>query len=409
LKLPLSAEKGFFMSIAVGGSGSFGKRRGISRPAEPSMLWDYPAGLSATARVDWVDYAKGWCIVLVVMMHAVGGVAALLPEHGWIQHVVAFAKPFRMPDFFLIAGLFLARSIHAPWQKFLDSKLWHFVYLYVLWLGIQLGIKEGTVLLSDPLTFVQTALMALINPLGTLWFVHILPVFFILTKLAMSWRVPPVLLLGGAALAEILYRVVCEMLGVGNPAMMIGAQELTGWVVLDETFQRYVFFVAGFLLAPTIFKLAEFAISNKPLTLALLGGWAVLNAIMVYTPASVMFGNGSHSSLAALPVISLLLGSVVSALLSTQRWSDWLRFIGSQSLIVYLAFFLPSAITRMVLVKFAPELGLSLISLAVTAAGVVVPLVLYHFAKGRGGEMLFKRPDFLKRLTRPQKAAEAHS
>ena len=45
---------------------------------------------------------------------------------------VAFAKPFRMPDFFLISGLFLTRAIDRDWHDYLDRKVWHFAYFYVL-------------------------------------------------------------------------------------------------------------------------------------------------------------------------------------------------------------------------------------------------------------------------------------
>ena len=62
----------------------------------------------ADGRVDWVDYAKGICIVMVVMMHSVLGVEAAAGESGFMHAVVMFAKPFRMPDFFLISGLFLS-------------------------------------------------------------------------------------------------------------------------------------------------------------------------------------------------------------------------------------------------------------------------------------------------------------
>ena len=62
---------------------------------------------SAAARVDWVDYSKGICIVMVVMMHSVLGVELAAGETGFMHVAVAFAKPFRMPDFFLISGLFL--------------------------------------------------------------------------------------------------------------------------------------------------------------------------------------------------------------------------------------------------------------------------------------------------------------
>ena len=52
---------------------------------------------SQNERVDWVDYAKGICIILVVMMHVVYGVEHVLDGQGWMHSVVDFARPFRMP------------------------------------------------------------------------------------------------------------------------------------------------------------------------------------------------------------------------------------------------------------------------------------------------------------------------
>ena len=97
--------------------------------------------LAQDERIDWVDYAKGFCIVMVVMMHSTLGVEAALGQEGWMHHVVAFAKPFRMPDFFLISGLFLARVIERDWRTYLDRKVVHFVYFYVLWVTIQFAVK----------------------------------------------------------------------------------------------------------------------------------------------------------------------------------------------------------------------------------------------------------------------------
>ena len=98
-------------------------------------------GLAADARVDWVDYAKGFCIVFVVMMHSTLGVGNAVGQEGWLHTVVAFAKPFRMPDFFLISGLFLARVIDRDWRTYLDRKVLHFVYFYLLWTAIQFAVK----------------------------------------------------------------------------------------------------------------------------------------------------------------------------------------------------------------------------------------------------------------------------
>src|SRR5262244_2354646 len=92
-------------------------------------------------RVDWVDYAKGFCIVFVVMMHSTLGVGQALGQEGWLHTVVAFAKPFRMPDFFMISGLFLAQAIDRDWRTYLDRKVVHFVYFYLIWATLQLAFK----------------------------------------------------------------------------------------------------------------------------------------------------------------------------------------------------------------------------------------------------------------------------
>src|SRR5438105_15603336 len=95
----------------------------------------------AGGRVDWVDYAKGICIVMVVMMHSVLGVEKAAGETGFMHAFVMFAQPFRMPDFFLISGLFLSVVIDRDWRTYLDRKVLHFAYFYVLWMTIQFGFK----------------------------------------------------------------------------------------------------------------------------------------------------------------------------------------------------------------------------------------------------------------------------
>src|SRR3954468_9376970 len=92
-------------------------------------------------RIDWVDYAKGICIVMVVMMHSVLGVETATGQTGFMHVLVAFAKPFRMPDFFVFSALFLSVVIARGWGPYFDRKVVHFAYLYVLWLTIQFAFK----------------------------------------------------------------------------------------------------------------------------------------------------------------------------------------------------------------------------------------------------------------------------
>src|ERR1700750_3190388 len=135
------------------------------------------------SRVDWVDYAKGFCIVMVVMMHSTLGVEAALGQEGWLHYVVAFPKPFRMPDFFLISGLFLARVIDRDWRTYLDRKVVHFAYFYLLWVTIQFAFKTPIFVAEHgALGVARLYAEAFIEPFGTLWFIYLLPIFFVVTK-----------------------------------------------------------------------------------------------------------------------------------------------------------------------------------------------------------------------------------
>ena len=79
-------------------------------------------------------------------------------------------RRFRMPDFFLLSGLFLGASIHGPLRDYVDRKIIHFVYFYLLWLAIQLTVTETGMLVSDPLAFAGAYASALVWPTSTLWF-----------------------------------------------------------------------------------------------------------------------------------------------------------------------------------------------------------------------------------------------
>lgn len=346
--------------------------------------------MADAARVGWVDTAKGICIIFVVMMHSTLGVGLAMGGEGWMHHVVAFARPFRMPDFFLISGLFLGLVIDRPWLRYIDRKVVHFLYFYVLWLTIQFVFKapgmamEGG--LAEPF---REYLWAFVQPFGTLWFVYILPIFFVFTRAVK--RLPVWLVLAWAAVLEVL------------PVD-------TGSVLFDEFCARYVYFFAGYALASRIFALADWVEANRGKALALIALWAAVNGWLVFTPApealaSLLKGDGALAGgigLASLPLLSLALGGAgamaiiaISALVARAPWSGWLTWIGAHSIVIYLAFFLPMATTRAVLARTGVITDIGAASLLVTVAGVIGPVVLYGLVQWSGrGRFLFERPDW---------------
>jgi uncharacterized membrane protein YcfT len=329
-------------------------------------------------RVDWVDYAKGICIVFVVMMHSTLGVEVAAGREGWLHPVVAFALPFRMPDFFMISGLFLANVIDRPWRQYLDRKVMHFAYFYLLWMTIQFAFKAP--LFAQEYGAGEMArlyLLSLIDPFGTLWFIYLLPVFFVVIKL--TRRVPvPVIWLAGAAL-EI-------------------AHVNTGWMVPDEFAARFVYCYTGYIMAQPLFALTARAQARPWLGLGGLLLWGLVNGALVYFHVEKM------------PFISLLLGLVGAAAVVTaaalMAMSDLfkpLRYCGRNSIVIYLAFFLPMAATRTVLLTSGLIADVGTMAALITLAGVIGALALYWVTRGTWANFLFERPEALH-LTPPKRA-----
>lgn len=330
---------------------------------------------AASARLAWVDTAKGVCIILVVMMHSTLGLGRAVGEEGWLHAVVAFAQPFRIPAFFLLAGLFLARTIDAPWRRFLDSKVLHFVYFYLLWTFIQIGFKalptEGLAALPSEFA------LALIEPFGTLWFIYLLPMFFVVTKLA---RHASVWLVLAAAAA----------LNAWSPQ--------SGWLAIDEFAHRYVFFFAGYAFGPLLF--AGAAQAQRAPDIAIAGAGAAFGLIA----AAVALASGDAEALGKVPGLGLLLGALGAAALigvagafSETMIGKAVRYCGERSIVIYLAFFLPMAAARIALVHsglIGSQIDVGAASALVTLLAIVIPLALQRIVADGPLRFLFQRPDW---------------
>jgi len=272
-----------------------------------------------------------------------------------------------MPDFFLISGLFLSLVIDRDWRTYLDRKVVHFAYFYVLWVTIQFGFKAPG--FAADLSWAHAGYLYLesfIEPFGTLWFIYLLPIFFVVTKL--TRRIAPVLIFAIAALLE-------------------SAHVVTGWTAIDEFCARFVYFFAGYWLATYVFALADRARGNPILAIAGLVLWALING------ALVEYGFSER------PVISLALGLagasaiiVVGTLLAHMRWLEFLRYCGEHSIVIYLAFFLPMAATRTAMLKTGVIPDIGTVSLIVTVAGVAGALLIWRAALAVHANFLFERP-----------------
>jgi uncharacterized membrane protein YcfT len=222
-------------------------------------------------------------------------------------------------------------------------------------------------------------LESFIEPFGTLWFIYLLPIFFVVTKL----------LRGAPPLAIWLVAAALEM-----------AHVKTDWTVIDEFCARFVYFYSGYLFASCVFALADRSREKPVLALAGLALWTLVNGGLVIADVSHW------------PLVSLALGFagacaiiVMGTLLARMQWLNFLRYCGEHSIVIYLAFFLPMAVTRTLLLKTGVIADIGTISLIVTVAGVVGAVVIWRLALALRADFLFERPAAF--WIAPKKAAPA--
>lgn len=338
---------------------------------------------TAKSRIDWVDAAKGLTMTLVVMKHATYNNAVAMDQMPYVFNLLSeFTIPFRMPLFFLVAGLFAMRALSAAPRDFLDGKVLHFAYFYVLWSAIQIGLKIALPHESDWVVSTRDLLAIPFEPFGLLWFIYALALFFAAMRLFRDVRKPIVI---GLALA--LYFSHLD----------------TGWTLPDEFARRFIFFVSGVYGAPYVFRMTDWARAHMRealgLSLALFlaaGAIAFSDAIEI---RAAELGAGYLGGAATLMSVAML------AALGHGRT---LTYIGERSLAVFLAFFLPMAATRVLLIKLGVA-NADLVTLACIVMAVAMPLLALRIVDRTPLAFLFVRPSLfrLRALGRAAKATAA--
>lgn len=332
------------------------------------------------ARLGWVDAAKGISIMLVVMMYAAYSVGEDTGGIGVLHYIIGFATPFRMPEFFLISGLFLNKVIDRPLARYADRRVLHYFYFYLVWMLIHVAVKTALAE-GAPLEALGLAAYSLIEPYGVLWFIYVLALVSAATKLLHTLKVP----LWAGFLA--------------GAALQI-APIHTGAYAIDQFATYFVYFFTGYALAPKIFAMVDFAVRNKTFAIAGLLIWATINGALVFWPGYEFHPERFVMGLAGLPVIQLGLAiagalalCTMAALLVQFRLMAWLSWMGSKSLVIYLAFALPMSAVRILLIKLGFADATNLLSLTVFGVALVSPLVLYALIQRTGwGKFLIERP-----------------
>jgi uncharacterized membrane protein YcfT len=318
-------------------------------------------------RYAWVDFAKGICIVAVVTLYTTNYVNAELDRANWMNYWIAFAKPFRMPDFFLLSGLFLTRVIDRPWRTYLDKKVVHYAYFLVLWTiiiipttwasrGFQPSVLGG----------IKEIVWFTYDPWAMLWFIQMLAIYFVVTRV--TRRVPWYVMLPIAALLQMF-------------------PFDTGSKPMNAFGERYVFFYAGYIFSRHFFGLAEWVKNHPRNALLGLASWALVNGYIVFEGWS------------ELPGVLMLLGfagasavMAIASLIQGYKKMAWLRYLGQNSIVVYLGFYLPMHVFIAAFVALGLDGDLGWMAVGVGILSIITAVLLDRVTRGTWLGFLFTRP-----------------
>jgi fucose 4-O-acetylase-like acetyltransferase len=340
--------------------------------------------MSQANRLGWIDYARGIAIIMVVYRHAYEGIAHMsigtdLPYWSYILQESVYN--LRMPMFFIVAGMFVRSSFRKRGMKLFIRYKWETVlYPYLIWTIIQVGAQ----IVAAPYTNYPMSWVAfldiLYNPraLMQFWFLYAL---FAINVLYVS-----ILHYGNSERRT--------MIGVGLLLFVAGAYVNTTLFSLADIFFFLLYFAIGDALAPYLLDDENARrIASLKVTAVLLPTVLIAQTIWL----AYYMGVPAHSAMDLKGRTVYLLVSIfgealilqIAFLLAQKNIADWLRYVGSHSLYIYVMHFLVVSGIRIAGYKLLGiDHALLLLALAVIG-GIGLPILFYQLSRNTILERLF--------------------
>lgn len=186
--------------------------------------------MGKAGRLNWIDYARGICIILVVAMHFHGVlfIHLAVPEaaKSFSDVLSSAARPARMPTFFFISGFLASGALNRPWRQIFDGRVGLLYWTYLLWSIIATFTLFA---LYEPATienvhrFASKITLQAVYPRQSTWFLYGLVVFFIAARLLRRWSLLFVVVaLGASAFSEEIADLATSEMVRTLPFFLIG-------------------------------------------------------------------------------------------------------------------------------------------------------------------------------------------
>jgi len=327
---------------------------------------------SKRVRIEWIDYAKGIGIFLVVVGHVIRGLepSGVIPDGPAYRFVDSWIYSFHMPLFFFISGLFIDRQARRPTGTFFADKFGTIVYPYILWSLIQTLLQQPLMRYTNHPTQTNQIARLFYDPIMQFWFLYTLflvsTVYFLLKRL----RLGPL----GITAAFLAFWATQGWFSIGTSWFLVATRRYGVIFSLGSVFERGNG-VERVNRIPTPVLVAITVLGYFVVTLAIAfawtpGPWPITRLLtaLVGTAATI-----------ALATLTSRLGHL-----------DFIRQWGFYSLEIYLAHTIASAGIRIVLLKLTGLRDPSTHILLGILGGIYLPLLLVWFVQRLHLEFLFR-------------------
>lgn len=351
------------------------------------------------SRVDWVDFVKGLSILLVVLYHVWNGIMTrpdrISSPSEWYDPINRAFELVRMPLFFFVSGLFVARSVQKGSWRFIQDKLGGIVWPYLIWSCIHVFITVGLSRFGgqkSDLMIRHLPYYLAVDPVAQFWFLYVLfmslMLYLVLDRLGTNrW----VLLVIGVGLLLAKLNVDFKPVGVSFGGYEIS---LAGWGPFYQLMNFFIYMALGVAAGPWL--LGHWArVSNIVLMLlVLVSVIEIVGFIKMGDPHLVRRDAAIQWYGFRFPIgIGLAMLSVTGALSSAELMNrakvfGFVRQMGKFSLYIFVMHVICAAGVRTLLLKmgvkdFAAHLSFGLL------AGILIPIGVAIVTRKTGLTYLF--------------------
>ena len=327
------------------------------------------ASATVRGRVRWVDVLKGVLIVLVILGHAVQGLAAdaTLAAHPHIQGIRIVKDViygFHMPAFFVVSGFFAGGLWRKDMAQELKKKLRRLVKPYFIWGFLTACGMQVMSSFTNKGEGLRDFLCSPVVPFSQFWYLYVLFFMFLLH----------------CGLSAVLRRYADRALLCLSIVLYIAQPLIPDVWMLHDFCNHAVYYALGIFVFSPLDACASgtgeasASTSHKSETAVLLGTQG--GASLLYGRCCAFLGAamGFGGAYAASVLISRANGVVVAAL---ERF-------GAESLALYVTHLLAVQGLRIVLVRLLHVDNLWLVALTATALGTALCWAFIQLTKRVG-------------------------